>query len=157
VPRLVEADLPGAGGGREGAGRLRGPERLNGPVHTRTMLEQLEERGGDPMPALAWLAVQPVGIGGDELHAARRRALLLLASGGDPRRELDPESRAVASVAEDLDTDARRAGLQTALAELRTEAEGLPAVSSALDALASDGELAWRWAACALLAEELEA
>jgi hypothetical protein len=118
------------------------------------MLEQLEEQGGDPMPALAWLAAQTIGIGEDELHAARRRALLLLASGGDPRRELDPESRAVASVAADLDTDARRAALQAVLAELRSEADGLPAVASALDALASDGGLAWRWAACALLAEE---
>src|ERR687891_1386456 len=103
------------------------------PVDARAMLEQLDERGGDPMPALAWLAAQAVGIPGDELHAARRRALLLLASGGDPRRELDPESRAVASVAKDLDTNARRAGLQAALAELRSEADGLPAVSSALD------------------------
>ena len=106
------------------------------------------------MPALAWLAVQAVGIGPDELHAVRRRALLLLASGGDPRRELDPESRAVASVAEDLDSDARRTGLQTGLADLRARSDGLPAVSSALDALTSDGDLAWRWAACALLAEE---
>jgi hypothetical protein len=121
------------------------------------MLEQLEERGGDLMPALVWLAVQAVGIGADELHAARRRALLLLASGGDPRRELDPDSRAVGSVAEDLDSGVRRVALLEALAEFRAAADGLPAVSSALDALASDGELAWRWAACALLAEELEA
>jgi hypothetical protein len=130
------------------------PNGLNGPVDARAMLEQLEERGGDPMPALAWLAAQTIGIGEDELHAARRRALLLLASGGDPRRELDPESRAVASVAADLDTDARRAVLQATFAELRSEADELPAVSSALDALASDSGLAWRWAACALLAEE---
>ena len=118
------------------------------------MLEQLEEQGGDPMPALAWLAAQAVGIADDELHAARRRALLLLASGGDPRREFDPDSRAVASIAQDLDTEARRAGLRAALADLRAGSDGLPAVSSALEAFASDEELAWRWAACALLAEE---
>jgi hypothetical protein len=128
---------------------------LNGHVEARAMLEELEEQGGDPTPALAWLAVQAVGIGADELHAARRRALLLLASGGDPRRELDPGNRAVASIAEDLDTAARRDGLQAALADLCAEADDLPAVSSALNSLASDGELAWRWAACALLAEEL--
>ena len=107
-----------------------------------------------PTAALSWLAVQAVELLDDELHPARRRALLLLASGGDPRRELDPESRAVASVADDLDTPGRRADLQAALGELRSHADGLPIVSSALDALASDGELAWRWAACALLAEE---
>jgi hypothetical protein len=123
-------------------------------VERRDVLQALEEQGGDPMPALAWLAVQTVGIGADELHAARRRALLLLASGGDPRRELDPGSRAVGSAAEDLDSDARRAALQAALAEFRAAADGLPAVVSALDVLAADGELAWRWAACALLAEE---
>jgi hypothetical protein len=123
----------------------------------RGALEQLEQQGGEPTAALAWLAVQAVEIGDDELHGARRRALLLLASGGDPRRGLDPDSRAVAAVAGDLDTGARRAGLQSSLAELRAQSDGLPAVSSALDALAADGELAWRWAACALLAEELEA
>jgi hypothetical protein len=123
-------------------------------VETRAILEELEEQGGDPMPALAWLAAQAVGIADEELHAARRRALLLLASGGDPRRELDPDSRAVTGIAEDLDTEPRRAGLQAALADLRAASDGLPAVSSALDALASDAELAWRWAACALLAEE---
>jgi hypothetical protein len=118
------------------------------------MLEQLEEQGGNPMPALAWLAAQAIGIADEELRASRRRALLLLASGGDPRRELDPDSRAVASIAKDLDTEARRAGLQAALVELRACSGGLPAVSSALAAFASDAELAWRWAACALLAEE---
>jgi len=123
-------------------------------VEARHLLEQLEEQGVEPTAALAWLAVQAVELPEDELHAARRRALLLLASGGDPRRELDPQSRAVASVADDLDTPARRADLQAAVAELRADADALPIVSSALDALACDGELAWRWAACALLAEE---
>jgi len=124
-------------------------------VERRDALEQLEGHGGDPTPALAWLAVQAVAIGDDELHGARRRALLLLASAGDPRRELDPDSRAVASVAEDLATASRRAALQAELGELRSKADGLPGVSSALTALASDAELAWRWAACALLAEEI--
>jgi hypothetical protein len=81
--------------------------------------------------------------------------MLLLASGGDPRRELEPDGRAVGSLADDLDRPERRAGLQAALAALRVEADGLPTVASALDALSADGELAWRWAACALLAEEL--
>jgi hypothetical protein len=124
-------------------------------VETRALLERLEEEGGEPTAALAWLAVQGVDIAPDELSAARRRSMLLLASGGDPRRELEPDGRAVGSLADDLDRPERRAGLQAALAALRVEADGLPTVASALDALSADGELAWRWAACALLAEEL--
>ncbi|HEV8250835.1 MAG TPA: hypothetical protein VGQ15_12760 [Gaiellaceae bacterium] len=124
-------------------------------METRALLERLEEEGGEPTAALAWLAVQGVDIAPDELSAARRRSMLLLASGGDPRRELEPDGRAVGSLADDLDRPERRAGLQAALAALRVEADGLPTVASALDALSADGELAWRWAACALLAEEL--
>jgi hypothetical protein len=124
-------------------------------VETRALLERLEEEGGEPTAALAWLAVQDVDIAPDELSAARRRSMLLLASGGDPRRELEPDGRAVGSLADDLDRPERRAALQAALAALRVEADGLATVASALDALSADGELAWRWAACALLAEEL--
>jgi hypothetical protein len=124
-------------------------------VDVRPVLERLEEWGGSLEPQLAYLAVQSLEVDEDELRGARRRALLLLASGGDPRRELDPESRAVAAVAEDLDAPARRAALRTALADLRAEAKGLSAVSAVLDELVADDGLAWRWAACALLAEEL--
>ncbi|MEX2211513.1 MAG: hypothetical protein WD689_07090 [Gaiellaceae bacterium] len=94
---------------------------------------------------LAYLAVQSVHVDEDELQAARRRALLLLASGGDPRRELRLDSRAVEALAADLDSPERRAQLRAAL-------EGLQANAAALLA---DDDLAWRTAACALLAEEL--
>jgi len=124
-------------------------------VETRELLERLEAEGAEPTAALAWVAMQSVELDPGELSAARRRALLLLASGGDPRRDLEPDSRAVASLADDLDAPERRAGLEAAIAALRSEAEGLPTAASALDRLAADGELAWRWAACALLAEEL--
>jgi hypothetical protein len=124
-------------------------------VERRELLERLDEEGGEPTAALAWVAMQSVELDPGELAAARRRALLLLASGGDPRRDLEPDSRAVAGLADDLDAPRRRADLAAAIAALRVEAEGLPAVARALDALAADGELAWRWAACALLAEEL--
>jgi len=124
-------------------------------VEARELLERLEEEGGEPTAALAWVAMQSVELDPAELAAARRRALLLLASGGDPRRDLEPDSRAVGGLADDLDAPERRADLAAATAALRAEAEGLPAVAGALDALAADGELAWRWAACALLAEEL--
>jgi hypothetical protein len=81
--------------------------------------------------------------------------MLLLASGGDPHRELDPAGRAVTALADDLDTPARRERLGAALAGLRAEAAGLPAVSAALDALLADRDAAWRWLAAALLADEL--
>ena len=124
-------------------------------MEARELLERLEEEGGEPTAALAWVAMQSVELDPAELAAARRRALLLLASGGDPRRDLEPDSRAVGGLADDLDAPDRRADLAAAIAALRVGAEGLPAVAGALDALAADGELAWRWAACALLAEEL--
>src|SRR5919108_5494375 len=105
-------------------------ERLG--VDARGVLEALESEGGDPTPALAWLAVQRLALDADELSAARRRALLLLASGGDPRRELDPDSRAVGSLAADLDTPTRRAALRAALQDLRDRTDGLSSVAAAL-------------------------
>jgi hypothetical protein len=99
----------------------------------------------DGLVQLAYLAVQSVGIPDEELDAARRRALLVLASGGDPRRELDLDSRAVAVLATDLDTSERRAQLREALTQLQADAA----------ALLADDDLAWRAAACALLAEDL--
>ena len=124
-------------------------------MDTRELLERLEAEGGEQTAALAWVAMQSVELEPGDLSAARRRALLLLASGGDPRRDLDPDSRAVASLAGDLDSAERRAGLQASISALRDEADGLPSVASALDTLTVDDDLAWRWAACGLLAEEL--
>ena len=124
-------------------------------VDEQHVLRQLEDQPWDATPALAWLTAQKLDLSDGELSAARRRALLLLASAGDPRRDLDPESRAVSSIAGDLDTADRRAALQAALEELRSHADGLPGVAAALDGLLADPELAWRWAACALLAEEI--
>ena len=121
----------------------------------RELLELLEEGGGELEPQLAYVAVQALELDEAEVQAARRRALLVLASGGDPRRELEPDGRAVSVLAGELDSVERRDGLQAALKRLREGANGLPAVSRALDALLADGTRAWRWAACALLAEEL--
>ena len=63
---------------------------------------------GDPLPVLAYLAGQAVSLDEAELNGARRRALLLVAAGGDPHRELDVDDRAVKSIAADLHTQARR-------------------------------------------------
>jgi hypothetical protein len=123
-------------------------------VDARPWLEQLEEAGAPP-GALAYLAAQHVPLDEDELNAARRRALLVLAAGGDPHRELDPGARAVRSLAADLERPGRRESLGAALDELRAAADGLPQVAAALDGLRAEPELAWRWLACALLADEL--
>jgi carboxylate-amine ligase len=80
-------------------------------VSRRAWLEQLERGDADPTAALAFLAAQDVDFDDDELRAARRRALLVLAAGGDPQRELEYGSRAVGSVADDLDRPERRAQL----------------------------------------------
>lgn len=120
------------------------------------MLERLE--GVDDaglLGGLAYLAVVDVAIPGEELNAARRRALLLLAAGGDPRSGLEPDGRAARALAADLDSPSRRAEAERALDGLAAQAEGLAAVAAALDRLRGDPELAWRWLACALLAEEL--
>ncbi|MDQ3874768.1 MAG: hypothetical protein M3322_04335, partial [Actinomycetota bacterium] len=103
----------------------------------------------------AWLAGRSVAIDQRELHGARRRALLLLAAGGDPVDGLVPDSRAVSSLADELGDERRRRQLAGGLAELRAGTGGLPRVEVAVDRLLSDGERAWRAFSCALLAEEL--
>ncbi|MBD0338078.1 MAG: hypothetical protein ICV67_02170 [Thermoleophilia bacterium] len=124
-------------------------------MELRALLEGLEAGGGEHEVQLAYLAAQALGLAEAEVRGARRRALLVLASGGDPRRELEPDGRAVSVVAEALDAPGRAEALRGALGRLEAEADGLPAVSAALDRLLADDDLAWRWAACALLAEEL--
>jgi hypothetical protein len=120
----------------------------------REWLEQLEAED-DPRAALAWLAGREVAIGDEELNAARRRAMLLLAAGGDPHRSLDLDGRAVTALAAELDSPERRGQLTAGLAQLRKDAAGLPQVSEAIDALLEDPDLAWRGLTCGLLAEEL--
>lgn len=127
-------------------------------MSARPWLEQLEQHATneeETFAALAYLAAARVRLDDDELRGARRRALLLLATGGDPRRGLELGSRAVSSLAADLDDPANRSDLDAALRGLRGEAAELPGVAAALDRLLDDAELAWRWLACALLAGEL--
>lgn len=120
------------------------------------MLEALEATGeGDLLVEVAYLASMRVPIGEDELRGSLRRALLLLATGGDPRRELDPGGRPVHALAADLDLPERREALAAALAELDSQAAGLPRVSAAIRALMRDHDLAWRRFAAAVLADEL--
>jgi hypothetical protein len=121
----------------------------------RELLETLEAADGDPSGALAWLAGRNVGIDEAELRGAVRRAMLLLATGGDPRRDLFLDDRAVESLADDLDTAPRREALEEGLAGLAATGSGLPRVGAALAELRAEPELAWRWYALSLVASEL--
>ena len=122
----------------------------------RELLELLEAGPGDNLlPGLAWLAGQAVELDPDELKATLRRAELLLASGGDPHRELELDGRAVTAVADDLDDPAARDQLEDSLAKLATASEGLTAVSDGLARLRAQPDLAWQSYACALLADAI--
>lgn len=104
---------------------------------------------------LAAVAGENVAIDEDEAHGACRRAVFLLAAGGDPERGLDLHGRAVTAVADELRTVDRQLALEQGIADLRAQAKGLPHVSEAVHALADAPDVAWRAFACSLLAEEL--
>jgi hypothetical protein len=110
---------------------------------------------GDPLPVLAYLAGEEVEIPDEELNGARRRALLLVAAGGDPHRELGVDDRAVRSLAADLFSDERRAQLGTGIDAVVLLVRELPTAREAALFLAADVDLAWRLFALGLLAEEL--
>jgi hypothetical protein len=126
----------------------------------RQILEQIEpalREAGDAEACamLALVARESVSVPDEELQSALRRTLLVLAAGGDPHRELEIDGRAVSSLADDLDAPSRRAELQSAMSALKERAEGLPRATYLLEALVEEPELAWRFLAVALLAEEL--
>jgi hypothetical protein len=125
---------------------------------TRARLEELERSGLDPrsselLVVLCWLVKDHVAIDEAALNAARRRAMFVLAAGGDPHRDLELDSVAAERLADELDTPERRAQLATALEEL--PAEELSTVTIARESLCADPELAWRSFALSLLADEL--
>jgi hypothetical protein len=127
---------------------------------SRSRLETLEAAGLDPrshelLVVLAWLVAGDVPVDDAELKAGLRRAVLVLAAGGDPHREVDLDTVAATRLAEELDTPDRRAALDRALVGLETDATGLPAVSEGLSILHAEPDLAWRIFALALLADEL--
>jgi hypothetical protein len=104
---------------------------------------------------LASVAGAEVAVDEDERHGACRRAVFLLAAGGDPERGLDLHGRAVTAVADELRTVDRQLALEQGIVELRAQAKGLPHVSEAMRGLADAPEVAWRAYAAGLLAEEL--
>jgi hypothetical protein len=124
----------------------------------RARLEELDRSGLDAgsselLVVLCWLVREEVAIDEAELNGARRRAMFVLAAGGDPHRDLGFDSVAAERLADELDTPGRRAELAAALGRLPTE--GLPTVSAAAESLRTDADLAWRSYALSLLADEL--
>ena len=125
---------------------------------TRARLEELERSGLEPrsselLVVLCWLVRDAVAIDEAELNGARRRAMFVLAAGGDPHRDVGLDSVAAERLADELDAPERRAQLAEALNELPTDA--LPTVAAAVEALRTDPGLAWRSFALSLLADEL--
>ena len=119
------------------------------------VLRMLDESDADIRPALALLAAPEGVVAPAELGPPLRRAMLLLAAGGDPHRELELDGRAVTALAGELDRPERRAQVSRGLEALRPEADGLAKVSPALEELLLDASLAWQAYTSALLADEL--
>lgn len=125
---------------------------------TRARLEELERSGLEPrsselLVVLCWLVKDEVAVDEDELNGARRRAMFVLAAGGDPYRDVDLDSVAAERLAGELDSPERRARLAGALGGL--PADDLTSVRAAVELLRTDSELAWRSFALSLLADEL--
>jgi len=110
---------------------------------------------GDPLPVLAYVAGQAIELDDEELNGARRRALLIVAAGGDPHRELEVDDRSVKALAADLYTEERREQLGRSIDGLVVRVRDLNAAREAALFLAGDVDLAWRLFSLGLLAEEL--
>jgi hypothetical protein len=126
----------------------------------RVFLEDLERglaegSAQEPEAVLALIAGRDVELEPNEVRGAQRRGVQLLAAGGDPQRSLDLDGRAVVAVADDLGSAERRRIFAAGLESLRETAAGLPEVLARIDALAGDPDVAWRWFAVTILAEEL--
>jgi hypothetical protein len=110
---------------------------------------------GDPLPVLAYIAGQSVAFDEGELNAAKRRAITVLAAGGDVHRDLGIDDEAVKRLAVELYSDERRRELGRAVDDLALRARDLPQVREAVLFLAGDMDLAWRLYALGLVAEEV--
>jgi hypothetical protein len=120
------------------------------------MRDWLQTQEEEPqLPVLAYAAGIDIDLGADA-PGAIRRAVLLLATGGDPLRGLDLQGRAVTALATDLDAPGNHAALAAGLGELRRTAAGLPNVVAALDRLLADPGLAWRAFVAGVLADSLD-
>ena len=73
---------------------------------TRARLEELERSGLEPgaselLAVLCWLVQDHIAIDESDLNAARRRAMFVLAAGGDPHRDLGLDSIAAERLADE--------------------------------------------------------
>lgn len=123
-------------------------------------LDQLEDllAASDEATAVvtaASVAGRELELDPDDLRGAGRRALLVLAAGGDPSRGLDLDGPAVIGLASELDAPERREALEDGLFRLLELARGLPHLSEAVRGLLAARDLAWRAYACSLLADQL--
>src|SRR4051794_41542944 len=110
----------------------------------REWLEALEDAPDeDVLPVLAYAAGLEIDLGPDGPGAVRR-AVLLLAAGGDPLRGLELDGRAVTALAADLDDAHRRGARAGGDAPLRAPAPGLPRAAAASARLPANHGGPWR-------------
>ena len=127
-------------------------------MELRAALEHMEALGpseGDAAAAIGYAAAASLALDASALAGPIRRSLLLLAAGGDPHRELDPDGRAVRALADELETLVPAPDLDAVLASVHAGAQGLPRLETAAAAIAADPASARRALALALLAAEL--
>jgi hypothetical protein len=118
-------------------------------------VEASEPSEEDAAAAVAYAAAMWLGLDEVALAGPLRRALLLLAAGGDPHRELDPDARAVRALGDELEVLVSDAELTAAYASVQARARGLSRLEAAATALTADAEAARRALALALIGAEL--
>jgi hypothetical protein len=126
----------------------------------RAALEHVEASGpseADAAAAAAFAASLSLGLDEAALAGPLRRALLLLAAGGDPHRALDVDGRAVRALTDELEDLVGDDELAAAFASVHTRARGLPRIEAAAGDLAADPRRARGAVALALLGAELTA
>lgn len=124
----------------------------------RAALEHLEASGpseADAAAAVAFAASLSLHLDEAALAGPVRRALLLLAAGGDPHRALEVDGRAVRALADELQALVGDDELATAFASVHARARGLPRIEAAAAVLAADSKRARSALALALLGTEL--
>ena len=124
----------------------------------RAALEHVEVSGpseADAAAAVAFAASLSVPLDETALAAPLRRALLLLAAGGDPHRALDVDGRAVRALAVELEALVGDDELAAAFGSVHARARGLPAIEAAAAVLAADPARGRSALALALLGAEL--
>lgn len=124
----------------------------------RAALEHVEASGpseADAAAAVAFAASLSLPLDEAALAGPLRRAMLLLAAGGDPHRSLNVDGRAVRALADDLEPLVGNNELAAAFAFVLARARGLPRIETAAADLATDPGRARGAVALALLGAEL--